>query len=126
MSAGMVFGDWLLTVGCFLASGLQLAALRSPDVRESEMACALRRIKVLAWALLGARLAWLLHVTGDLPISFLSLAPLLLLAYADAAWALLRLVEHDSTDPRTSAPGEFDPVPHHHWPAIRGRGKDSP
>lgn len=125
MNVLQLAGDWLLMLGCLLAAALQCAALRSPDVRESEVACALRRIKVAAWALLGARLGWLLAVDGDVPIGFLALAPLLLLAYADAAWPLLRLVERGCTDPRVSAPGALDSVPHHHWGGVIGRGKDS-
>lgn len=126
MSAAMTVGDWLLLAGCVLAAAMQCAALRSPDVRESELACALRRVKVAAWALLGARIGWLMWAEGGLPITFLALAPLLLLAYADAAWPLLRLVERGSTDPRASAPGAFDDLPHDHWPRVVGRGKDLP
>jgi hypothetical protein len=125
MSALQMVGDWLLVLGCALAVLTQAAVLRSPDVRESELACALRRIKLAAWALLGARLGWLLATDGDLPIGFMALVPMLLLVYADVAWPLLRLMERHSCDPRTSVPGDFDSVPHHHWPGVVGRGKDS-
>lgn len=126
MSTPEIVGEWMLAVGCLLAAALQAAALRSPDVLESEVACALRRIKVAAWSLLGARLLWLMCTVGELPIGFLSLAPLLLLTFADCAWPLLRLVERGCDDPRTSAPGAFDSVPHHHWGGVIGRGKDTP
>jgi hypothetical protein len=114
--------EWLLLVGCCCACFMQFVALKSPDVRDSPVACALRRIKVCTWVLFGGFVGYLLFMAGGLPIHVFALIALLALAFCDAAWPLISLFEPVSTDPRMTQPAPlydtgpdtFDDRPHHH------------
>lgn len=92
--AGWVPLDILVTVGCVLACVLSVAMLRAPWLRDEDRVIgALRRVRAVAWGLISARfVALLLGPEGDLPVSIYSLIPLLLLSWADALYALTRLL----------------------------------
>ena len=85
---GWLVFDVLLLVGCFAAAISHLALLRSPFFIEVGFRAAMRRIKLVCWALLTIRLTALLWEFHDLPISLYAVILLLLLAWADALMAL--------------------------------------
>lgn len=115
-------GEALLLLGCLCACFMQAVALRSPDVRDSLVACALRRLKIVTWALFGAFGGYLMFTAGALPLPMSSLVALLVFAFCDAAWPVISLFETDTTDPRMTQPApletesgsSFDDRPHHH------------
>jgi hypothetical protein len=116
-------GEGLLLLGCVCACFMQAVALRSPDVRDSMVACALRRLKIVTWALFGGFGGYLLFTGGALPIHMSALIALLALSFCDAAWPVISLFERDTTDPRMTQPAPmyetdsastFDDRPHHH------------
>ena len=90
-AVGWVPLDVALAVGAALAAVLQLAVLRSPDVPELSLVEASRRVRAAGWSLLALHCGWVLVADGDLPIDYHALVPLLLLAWADVAAALVRL-----------------------------------
>lgn len=103
---GYVAADWLLIVASVLATVCQLAALRQPDLVESLVVDAVRRIKVCAWGLLTVGWVYDIVRVGDLPVSIVSVAALTMIAFADGAGALSRLM--NGAHPAVTQPGELD------------------
>lgn len=66
---GYLPGDWLLFALVWIALVLTVAILRAPDIIESDIQLAIRRIKAAGLAIMAGRLTYVLAVDGDLMIS---------------------------------------------------------
>lgn len=66
---GYIFLDWMLAILGALACLLNIAVLRAPDIMESDLESALRRMKIIALLLINSRHWYLLADAGDILIS---------------------------------------------------------
>lgn len=66
---GLVFGDYVMTLLGLLAVLMNLAVIRAPDIVETDLHSALRRIKTAGIALVCSRHCYVLYDKGDIMCS---------------------------------------------------------